>query len=116
MKAAAVRSAHGMHARFQHRVQRPGPTGNADAGLVDEGMHAVSGVPDRLVQAQRISEQFLQPAVRVGEHREGQHQQCFQVEGVGGEHREVEVVAARRPDQLEGDGARVGKEHQAASP
>ena len=71
MEGAAVRRAHGMHARLQHRVQRPRATRNRDALLVDEGMHAITGVPDRLVEAWRIGQQFLQAAVGMGEHRQG---------------------------------------------
>ena len=50
------------------------------------------------------------------QHRQRQHEQCFQVEGVGGQHGEVEPVPARRADQLEGGLARVRQQHQAASP
>ena len=71
-------------------------------------MHAVASFPYRLVQPQRVGQQLLQAAVRVGEHRERQREKCFQVEREGGEHRKVEAVAARWPNQLEGNGARVG--------
>ena len=64
MEGPAVRGAHGMHARLEDRVQRPRAARNRDALLVDEGMHAIAGVPDRLVQPQRIG-------VAVGKKRAG---------------------------------------------
>ena len=51
MEGAAVRRAHGMHARLEHRIQRTRATRNRDALFVDEGMHAIAGVPDRLIAA-----------------------------------------------------------------
>ena len=40
-----VGSTHGMHARFEQRVQRSFLAGNRDAGLVDEDVNAVTGLP-----------------------------------------------------------------------
>ena len=59
MEGPAVRGAHGMHARLEDRVQRPRAARNRDALLVDEGMHAIAGVPDRL--AARGRSLFAEP-------------------------------------------------------
>ena len=74
MEGAAVGCAHGVHARLEHRVERSRPPRNPDASLVDEGMHAVAGVPDRLVQPQRIGQQLLEAAVGMRKHRQRQHE------------------------------------------
>ena len=44
---------------------------------------------------QWIGQQLLQAAVGMREHRQRQHEQRFQIEGIGGQHGEVETVAAR---------------------
>ena len=108
MESPAARRAHGMHARFQHRIEFASPTRNGDAGPIHEDVNSFTRSAQCLEQKKGIGEQVLQPVVRPGDKTQRQRKQGLQVKRVRCHQREVEVVAGWRAQQVERDSPGVG--------
>ena len=108
VESPAARRAHGMHARFQHRIELASLAGNSDAGPIHEDVNTFSRPAQRFKQEKGIGEQILQPVVRPGDKAQRQREQGLQVERVSCHQSEIEVVAGGRAKQVERDSPGVG--------
>ena len=64
MERPAAGRTHGMHARFQHRVEFAPLAGNGDAGPIHEDVDTFARPAQGLKEEKGIGEQILQPVVR----------------------------------------------------
>ena len=97
-----------MNTRFQHRIELASPTRNGDAGPIHKDVNSFTRPPQCLQQEKGIGEQVLQPVVRPGDKTQRQREQGLQVERVGCQQREIEIVASWRAQQVERDSPGVG--------
>ena len=108
VESPASRRAHGMHARFQHRIELASLAGNGDAGPIHEDVNSFTGPAQCFQQEEGIGEQVLQPVVRPGDKAQRQREQGLQVKRVRCHQREIEVVAGGRAKQVERDSPGIG--------
>ena len=79
MESPATRRAHGMNARFQHRIELASLAENGDPGPIHEDVNSFTRPAQCFEQEKGIGEQVLQPVVRPGDKAQRQRKQGLQV-------------------------------------